>query len=223
MKKYTRFASTIAVSGVMSLSLAGAALADSNTTITGPNDNGSNNTVVINDGSDVTMTTVNATEVSTSNVQLSATGNASASNNTTTGDVTTGDASNNNTTTTTVSNNPGMGGTTGGGTTGGGATGGNGGTTGGTTGGGSVLGASTGTAGKGGAGILPVTGATIPVDVSALRALYHAPSATTPTKALVQNTSKISGTFLGVAALLSLLSAIGTSLYTNRRERLLTK
>lgn len=78
---------------------------DSTVAISGPNDNGSHNTVTLNDGDSVKVNTVNLTEVSNTSIQLSATGNASAHNNTTSGDVTTGSASNMNTTMTTVSNN----------------------------------------------------------------------------------------------------------------------
>jgi len=164
------------------------------------------------------------------NVQMATTGNASASENTTVGGVTTGDATNNATTSTVLNvNNTGTGGsgggevvTPGGGSGSGGGLGGGGGSvlgaaTGGL-GGGNVLGAATGGLGGGSVATLPDTGALNPIDVSALRALYHQPTTTKPV-AVATATGGISAALLIGASLLSLMGAIGSTVFANRRAR----
>jgi len=218
-----RYASVVSAACGLSLLLATPAMADTVTAsgvTTGPD---SHMTVVINNSSEVTETNTNVVWVQNENVQQSSTGNVSAEGNTEVGGpVQSGDASNTNSTTTsvTVTNTPvdelpvgGSGGQTPG--------------TPGQTGGGStvavvppaghVLGAST-AGGLGGAqAMLPVTGPSEPVDVSALRAAWH-PEITAPTAALAKGSQMFSGAMLITATLLSLLGAIGSAWYAKRRE-----
>lgn len=206
--------------GMLAIGISGAALADSATLdgTTGPN---SHNTVVTVDNTTNTVDNHNSVTIINGNFQEASTGDASAKDNTTVGNVGSGDASNNNTTTTEVTID-----NTGSGTTGGsgGNTGGSGGNTGGSGGstsgsGGSVLGASTGSgSGFGSGATLPAVGASIPVNVSALRTLFNPAAATHQSNALVKQSRGISATFLVLAALLSLLGAFGSAVYAQRRE-----
>lgn len=208
--------------GTLALSLSGSAFASSATLdgTTGPD---SNNTVSTTNTWTNTVTNDNSVTIVNANIQLASSGDAKASENTTVGDVASGDSANNNTTNTAVTiDNSGSGGSGGdnGGNGGDGNTGGSGGSTGGAGGsGGSVLGASTGGSGSG-VSTLPEVGASVPMDVSALRALYHVPVAALATPALVKTATGLSPYLLGLAALMSLLGALGTSLFNRRRERL---
>jgi hypothetical protein len=179
----------------------------------------------------VTSANTNVVVVDNKSVQFSSSGDVTADKNTTVsgagGDVlSSGAASNNNTTSTnvTISTQPvgGLGGSSGGMNVGdvNGASG-NGGGNGGAAGqpaggrGGSVLGATTG--GMGGGAILPVTGPSSPVDVSALRAAWQ-PKADAPTTGMVKKTQGFTTAMLVGAALLSLLGAFGSAVYARRKE-----
>lgn len=222
--KLTKVIATTMLSGALSLSAAGMALADSGT-ISGPTGPHSNNEVkIVNDNQ---VTTSNNTQVSLTNVnvQQTSTGSVTAKDNTTVaGPVTSGSATNSNTTATTVNvDNTGTGGSGGGLGSGSGGGSVSSGGSGGGSGGGSVLGAST-TGGLGGGSgsvaTLPDTGASSPVDVSAIRALYHAPQTTAPV-AVAKASGGISAALLIGASLLSLTGAIGSTIYARRRERAL--
>lgn len=216
--KSRRILGAASVACGVALALAGSALADSNATIgtTGPN---STNTVEIDNSVQFSSTNLNLTSVDNVNGQQAVSGNVNESDNTQVGGgVGSGDASNNNMTTTAVTNNnPGVGQVVGVTTPGQGAAGGS--TSGNQpqqsggagAGSGSVLGASTSAA----PAILPVTGATVPVDVSALRAAWHAPSAA-PTAAFVQKTQGLTTGMLALATLFSLLGGVGSVLYGRR-------
>ncbi len=141
---------------------------DSNQTTTITN----TNTNTVNNDNDVMIVNINSQEAKTGNVEVK-------DNTTVEGAVGSGNASNDNTTATAVEINNaaaggaggGAGGGSGGGTGGGGLGGGN--PTGGL-GGGSALGASTtgGLGGGLGGAVLPEVGASVPMDLSALRSLY---------------------------------------------------
>jgi hypothetical protein len=84
---------------------------------------------------------------------------------------------------------------------------------------GSVLGASiVAGMGSGSPAILPVTGPTVPVDVSAIRAAWH-PQIGISSSSLARHTSAFTAGMLITATLLSLLGAAGSALYTRRQER----
>ena len=182
----TRSVLRFSVIGGLALSFSGAAFADSATLggTTGPD---STNSVTTSNTWTNTVDNSNTVVILNASSQNSSTGAVSADGNTKVGNVASGAADNTNTTTTAVaidnSGTGGLGGSTGGGSgsTGGSGngTGGSGSATGGS--GGSVLGASTGGMGSGSVATLPEVGASVPVDVSALRALYHAPVASVAT------------------------------------------
>ena len=233
--RLTRIMTTTALSGILSLSAAGVALAADPSTgsITGPTGSDSVNKVSISIDNGSTTTNTNTVNLANVNVQMAKTGNVSAKDNTTvSGPVSSGNATNNAVTSNTVTvDNTGIGGsgggagTTPGGGSGGGAGGGAGGGSGATTPGqgGGVLGASTvggmgGGLGSGSVATLPDTGALNPIDVSALRALYHQPTTTTPVT-VAKTTGGISAALLIGASLLSLMGAIGSVMFANRRER----
>lgn len=80
-----------------------------------------------------------------------------------------------------------------------------------------VLGAATG--GRGSA-MLPSVGAHDPIDVSALRALYQDPATgSTRGSQLAQESNGVSGTFLVLATLLSLLGAAGSAIQAQRKAK----
>jgi hypothetical protein len=226
--KLKQLIGAISVGTGLSLSLAGAALA-SDVTI-GPTGAGSTQQVTINNSSNVTSTNTNVVSVTNQNVQQATTGSASANNNTTVGNVASGNAANTATTTTTVSIGSTSAGGTGdnggtptpsggsGGSENGGNSGGSGPTGGSSAGGqsGSVLGAATTAAGLGVA-TLPVTGPVDSVDVSALRAAWH-PQIEAPTVKLVQGSRTFDTVMLLVASFLSLMGAIGSAIYAQRKE-----
>jgi hypothetical protein len=225
MKKQTiNSIARVTAAGLMSAGLSGFALADSaSMTTTGPD---STNTITIDTTTSTTVTITNHVDVTNVNVQSAQSGDVAATDNTTVnGPIGSGNASNNNSTATSVNvDNGGLGssvapvvtgGSGNGGSTGTGA--GNGGPAGGS--GGSVLGASTGGFGSGSVSSLPSVGASVPVDVSALRALYHPQVASAPQVALTGHAHAISIAFLAIASLLSLLGAGISAVYSNRRSR----
>lgn len=227
MKMLHKMAS-VSAAGLVTLAFSGVALADT-ATISGPTGPDSTNEVTIDNSSDMSITNTTNTQIVNANLQSAESGNASANENTTVGNVGSGNANNSNTTSTSVSVNNtnacscnGSGGNGSGDPGSGNGGSGNGGNVGGGSGaGGSVLGASTG--GKGaGVGVLPSVGASQPVDVSALRALYQ-PKTDAPTSNLVAQTHQLSFVLLSIAALMSLIGAVGTAVYTNRRERLINQ
>lgn len=208
--KITKFTLMTLMSGVVAVTLSGAALADSGTiTTTGP---GSQNDVQLTNKNEVTINNQNDIQVTNSNYQSAKTGSASVSGNTTAGDAMSGAATNNNNVMTLIGISPtkvptgGQGGGSGAGSTSGSTNG-------------SAANNSRATtkvtAGKGG-GLLPKTGATVPVNVSALRALYHPASVPSETAAVAQAKS-LSTVMLAIAAGLSLLGAIGSAAYSNKR------
>lgn len=230
--RINKLALTIAFSSILSLGLAGAASADT-ASLGGTTGPGSNNQVSVSNTNNSVVTNVNSVNITNVVDQTATTGNATVSGNTTAGDATTGDASVSNTTATLVNiggpGTPGMGGSTPG--MGGGTGGTGGGTTGGTTGGATGTTSSTPskTSGKGGVVLasvqetqqtLPQTGASVPVDVSALRALYHAPQTASTSPVSIKAADTISAQDVAILALLSVLIVAGVASYLNRRQRI---
>lgn len=156
-------------------------------------------------------------QVINENFQTATTGDVKADENTSVdGPLSSGDATNTNETetTVTVSNEPAV---TPAGGSGGSTDTGSGGASGGS--GGAVQGASTTSAGMGGgAEVLPEVGASIPMDVSALRAAWR-PAVSAPTATLAERSSVFTAAMLITATLLSLLGAIGSAVYARRKER----
>lgn len=225
--KYLRFATSSLLVSSLTLTSVGSALADTVTyDTTGP---GSTNSVTINDNTSTTVSNTNNVTVTENVNQTATSGDATASGNTTAGNVSTGDVSNDSASVTAVSigndSVGGFGGNTGGSGNGGPGNGGSGnggnvnvsGSTSGGSGSGSVLGASTGGVGGYGAGVLPETGPSNPLDVSALRSLYNPDSVLPPS--IVKQSNRTSALFLVAAAILSLLGAFGSAIYANRREQ----
>lgn len=216
--KYTRFATSVVMSGSLALMSAGNAFAADSISDTGP---GSSNTITESNTNTYSETNSNDITVDNTNDQTATSGDSTVSGNTNAGSASTGDATNNNTTTTTVGV-AGSGSGNGGGVFGSGNGSGSGNTAGAGqgNGGGSVLGASTTSSsigrGAGAEATLPSTGPSSPIDVSALRTQNHA-SAIPP--ALVKHSNGISAALLLAAATLSLLGAIGSAVYANRREQ----
>lgn len=225
--KVIRFIGAATTAAALSLAITGAAsAADVNMTTTGPD---SVNKVETNNQTTITTTNTSVVSVSNENVQFSKTGDVTAKDNTVVGGLgngeglVSGDATNSSATTTTVSvNNPAVGGL---GDEAGVTPGGSGSMVGGANGstpaaggqGGAVLGAAT-TGGKGGgAAILPVTGPSGFVDVSALRAAWH-PQSAAPATVLAKKAEAVTTLMLVMATVLSLLGALGTALYNRRKE-----
>ena len=198
-------------SGVVTVALSGAALADSSLNTTGPN---SQNTITVTQTNDVTVSNHNDIQVTNSNQQSAGSGSAKVEGNTTGGAATSGMATNTNSFLTSIT----LGNATPVGNCGCDGQGGGSGST-------ATLASSTGngpsgqtklTGGKGG-GLLPETGATIPMDVSALRALYH-PAGTIPTQtAAIAHAKSLSTVMLAIAAVLSLLGALGSATISTKR------
>jgi hypothetical protein len=220
--KNTKFImARISIAGCLTVGLSGIALADNvQIQTTGPS---SNNSSSSSTNTVMTISNTNSVVIDQSNLQYSTSGEVDATKNTNlTGQVSSGNAQNTSQSTTVVS--VGNGGNGGNGSP---IPGGKGSSTGGsdttnpatpTT--GSVLGASTdGGMGSGEGQTLPAVGASIPMDVSALRVLYHPAALATPTVSLVNHASKFSLFFLTVASLLSLLGAGISGFYSNRRSR----
>lgn len=221
MNKFLRFTTTTALAGSLSLLSVGSALADTaSISNTGQN---STNIVTNSSSNDVTVTNANTVTVDNTNNQTATTGDATVNANTNAGSATTGNATNNSTTSTVVGLPSGGGSSVGGlggfGNGSGAVTNVNGaGGFGGGSGTGNVLGAST-VGGRGGGSVaatLPVTGPSTPIDVSGLRSLYGSNSAL---PAIVNQSNTLSGAFLLMAAILSLLGALGSAVYANRREQ----
>jgi len=217
-----RIIGSAAAAGVTAMVLAGsAAAADVTLGTTGPD---SSQEVNVQNENKVDTTNDNNVVVVNASSQQAKTGDVKADNNTTVGgELGSGNATNNNSATTEVAignesaavgnggDHPGSGGSNPGS---GGNAGGIGGSSPGK--GGSTLGAST-TPGMGaGVETLPVTGATVPVDVSALRAAWHPNSAAA--KTLVNQSQAISQWMLALAALLSLIGAVASVIYARRQE-----
>jgi hypothetical protein len=215
-----RTSALVTASSVLALALSGVAHAQSvDMSQTGPD---SNNSVSVSETNSSSVTNVNKVAIVNATSQSAYTGDADVSHNTTGGNATTGAASNNNSVTTAVtignqtSGTPGTGGaggSTGGGTTGGGSVtpAGSGGASAAATGSGTTI-------GSGAAGMLPATGASGLVDVSALRNAVT--RITAPTPEAVKQTSSLSTALLMGAALLSLLGAAGSAVYASKREKL---
>lgn len=222
--KLMRYIGAASVAGALSLAMAGAAFAaDASIDTTGPN---STQTVKIDSSSTIDTTNNNDVQVVNVNEQKAETGDVAANKNTTvSGGLGSGEATNNAAASTTVtigneavgsgSTNPPVGGTGGGGST----PGSGGGSSAAPGQGGGALGAETAAPGMGaGEAILPVTGATVPVDVSALRAAWHAPQNSAAAKQLVKQTQMFTTGMLVLAALLSLAGAVASAIYARRRE-----
>jgi len=224
--KLLRFIGAASLAGGFLLATAGTAAADD----VGLNTTGadSKQSVTIDNSVTVTQKNTNDVQVVNVNAQKAETGNVEANSNTTVGGLSSGNASNQNAADTSVSINngeavvPGQG--NGGGNVPGAGNGGNGGTVSGSNGGntpapgkGSVLGASVGGLGAGAPAMLPETGASVPVDVSALRAAWHPQSAAITSPA--RKTSPFSVWMLLTAAVLSLMGAAGSVIQARRAER----
>jgi hypothetical protein len=218
-----RYASIACVAGSVALTLSGSALADSvSTNVTGPE---STQSVSLDSSTNVLSANVNSLNVTNANLSQAATGDVTAGNNTSVGDGGSGAAINTGlaNTNVVVANSsptlaqvyttssaapvavlPGSGSCNCGATTSIPVAG-------------SVLGAST-TPGLGGLpAILPVTGASSPIDVSALRAAWH-PAISAPIVALTKGSTAFTSAMLLTAAVLSLLGGLGSAWYVRRRE-----
>lgn len=215
-------ARTAALSGLLTLAGAGAALADDGViSTTGP---GSVNTITSNNTSILFESNVNSVTVTNSNTQIGTSGAANVSGNTTGGSATSGTVTNTNNAVTSVSinNGPAVGGLGGG--TGTGSGGGNGSGSGagsGGLGGGSGAASPLGVGGSGsgvGGGVLPSVGCSVVCDVSGLRDLYNPAQATAVDSALKQ-ANGISAGLLALAALLSLVGAGGSAAYAAKRAK----
>lgn len=224
--KLLRFIGAASLAGGLLLATAGTAAADDvGLSTTGPD---SKQSVTIDNSLSVSQTNTNTVQTLNLNAQKAQTGNVSANSNTTVGGLSSGNASNENSANTSVSINNGEAAVTPGqGNGGGNQPGGSGGTVSGANGsgntvaapgrGGSVLGASAGGFGAGSPAMLPVTGASVPVDVSALRAAWHPQSAAVASPA--QKSSSFSVLMLLTAAVLSLMGAAGSVWQARRAER----
>lgn len=228
-----RYLTGASLAGVATLTLAGTAMASTVTyDTTGP---GSFQETKITNESSVKTTNDNDISVYNVNDQSARTGNVSANENTSVGPASSGNAENRSSTDTNISLNnsaaesctscctsccvtcESQSETSVGGQGGGSAVsvpvGGK---------GGGVLGAST-TAPVGGLGggevsTLPSVGASVPMDVSALRALYQ-PKSDAPTTNLAKQSQGISAIFLVIASVLSLIGAAGSAVYAQRKEQ----
>lgn len=222
MKLMRQFVITAVAAGSVLLPVGGALADTVMLDAAGP---GSNQDVTINNSNSVVETNVNSIVVTNSNSQVAVTGDVTAKDNTSVGNVSSGSATNTNgtSTTVTVENTPavpvqvpvgGVGGSTGGKQPGSGSTpaGGSGQSA------GSVLGSSTTAGGMGGgAAMLPVTGPSQPVDVSALRAAWQS-FASAPQAAAVQQSRTSSLFMFMVATLLAVLGGLGNAVYLRRKE-----
>lgn len=213
MKLMRQFVTASIVTGAMLLPVGGVLADNVSVDSAGPN---SSQDITINNSSSVVKAAVNTIEVTNANSQQATTGDVGAVDNTSVGDLNSGPAENSNGTTTTVAVDnqadvPGGNGAAGGSAT---STGGTGAST------GSVLGSTTSAGGVGGAqtaATLPVTGSSQFVDVSALRAAWHATTGT-PAAAVIQQTRASSQFMFTVATLLSVLGAMANVAYLRRKE-----
>ncbi len=208
----SKFAKITLVSMVASMALSGAAMAStSDISNTGPD---SYNKVEVSTSTHVDIDNHNNVTIKNNNDQTASTGDAKVSGNTTGGDAISGDAVNSNTTKTSINVSDqtdcvcnGQGGD-GDGNHGG-------------SGGGSNI-AGGGSSAKGGgseavsSGTLPETGASIPMDVSALRNLLtHSGQA--PLAQAVKASRGLSSALLAIAAVLGLAGAAGSAVYSSKR------
>lgn len=215
-----RLATSLALSGALALAMPASAMAQNDVNIdnTGPD---STNTVTIDNNNTTTVNNDQTVDVNNiDNDQTATSGDATVSGNTTGGSANTGNASNEQSFETVISfsglaaGGPGLGGGgTGGGGTGGGGTGGGGGSSSGGTGGGSLMGVGTG------GGLLPDTGASFPIDVSALRRAIA--GAAGDDLAAVNRNKGLSVGLLAAAALMSLLGAAGSAVYATKKQQVL--
>jgi hypothetical protein len=206
--KSTRLIGTASISCGVALVLAGTSLA-SNVSLdtTGPQ---SVQDVKLHNSNEVDTSKLNFANVVNSNDQRASTGDVTAEDNNVVGGLSSGNAQNINSAKTSVSinNSPaivGQGASSqpvAGSTAKGGA--------------GNVLGASTTVGSGSAAATLPSVGASVPMDVSALRAAWHEPAVSTA--ALVKQTQGVTGAMLALAALLSLLGGVGSAVYGRRKE-----
>lgn len=215
--KIRRYVNTASIMCSLAFGFTGSAFASISIDTTGA---GSTQKVIMNDTTNKTIVNRSLVEVLHANVQSAHSGDVSANKNTSVaGNVGSGDVANSNTATTkvVVTNEvvpvlP-VGGS------------GNGGSTTGVVGGsgssnpGRVLGAASVGGFGAGAAMLPSVGASVPVDVSALRAAWH-PQTNVPTAALVERASLFTGFMLLTATLLSIMGAVGSAWYSKRQERI---
>jgi hypothetical protein len=218
---------TTAACSVLTLGLAGVALADGDTTINGAANNTSN-TVDTSSSYHATYNDTSSVDTTNDVHQTAKTGDVNANDVAQLGTLSSGAATTTNTTTTTVAaGSPGIGGGSSGSGGGGsvassGSVGGSGGSTpSGSSGRGGALGDLAGPSGAtglgGGAaaeGTLPDVGAKVPMDVSALRAGFGAPASN-----VAGGSGWASRALLGGAGLLSLTGAIVSSVYASRRQK----
>ena len=211
-----RYIGTASVIAALAFGFAGnAAAANVSLDTTGPD---SYNSIESHTTTETITNNSSFVQVTNENFQTATTGDVKAEKNTSVeGPLSSGDASNTNGTETTVSVSneatvtptPPTGGS-------GGSTGGSGGAGGS---GGEVQGASTTAAGgMGGAAVLPEVGASVPMDVSALRAAWH-PQTAASTAGLAKGSSVFTAAMLITATLLSLLGALGSAGYARRTVR----
>lgn len=219
-KRIQQLGSSLALTGMLSLvAIAPAFAADSSITTTGPD---STNKVENTSTNTITETNNNNLSVNTNNSQTASTGSAKVSGNTTGGSAMSGNASNSNNVSTTISVDngsvaAGMGGGSGsGGGPGSGA------------GAGSGSPASASSAGRGssaktsatgsvaGVAMLPKAGCSATCDVNALRAAYKPFGGSTATA--LQSANKSSAFLMGLAALLSLVAAGGSAIYSTKQR-----
>jgi hypothetical protein len=209
--KSTRLIGAVSIGCGVALVLAGTALAsDVSLDTTGPQ---SIQDVKLKNLNELNTANLNSAKVLNQSDQQANTGNVTAEGNTTVGGLSSGNAQNSNSAKTSVSINngnpltPGAGGKVSGPVASSQPEAGS------TAKGGSVLGAATGGLGGGSQAMLPEVGASVPVDVSALRAAWHAPVAT-----LVTQTQGITGAMLLMATLLSVLGGVVSAMYGRRRD-----
>lgn len=211
-----RFASATTILGLLSLSGAGFAAADTTIDTTGPN---SNQQVQIDNNLTVTTQNDNQVQVDNQNGQSAHSGNCQAQDNTVVGGLNCGAASNQSRTSTVISiqnkakavtvTTPGVGGVSVSGGAGGiGVSA--------APGAGGVAAAPSVTPGAG-AAILPVTGPLFPIDVSALRNALQKPSATA-TSTVVRRDQAISAAMLVIAGLMAIAGAALSSIRSRRQK-----
>ncbi len=211
---------TIAMSSLLTLAGAGAALADDGSiSTTGP---GSVNTITSTETNVVFESNVNAVTVTNSNTQVGTSGPATVAGNTVGGSATSGNVANTNSTATTVSiNNPGClncGGSGSGTGPSGGNGSGSGAGSGGVGGGLAVAPLGVGGAGAGSGGVLPSVGCSVVCDVAGLRNLYQ-PATSSPVSSAIDQAKGISAALLALAAALSLIGAGGSAAFAAKRAK----